>query len=71
MMSMYPPASGDLRTFAKPENESSMDRIAFWIVSSNVLPIAITSPTDFMLLLSSRLTRLNFFRSHLGIFTTT
>ena len=58
-------------TFANPENWSSIARIAFWIVSWNDLPMLITSPTLFMLLLSSRLTRWNFFRSHLGIFTTT
>ena len=58
-------------TFANPENWSSIARIAFWIVSWNDLPMLITSPTLFMLLLNSRLTRLNFFRSHRGIFTTT
>lgn len=48
-----------------------MARIAFWKVSSNVRPMLITSPTLFMLLLSSRLTRLNLLRSQRGIFTTT
>jgi hypothetical protein len=45
--------------------------MAFWIVSSNVLPILITSPTDFIELLSAGLTLVNFFKSHLGILTTT
>ena len=58
-------------TFAKPENWSSIARMAFWKVSSNVLPILITSPTLFMLLLNSLLTRLNFLRSQRGILTTT
>jgi hypothetical protein len=45
--------------------------MAFWIVSSKVRPMLITSPTLFMLLLNSGLTRLNFFRSHRGNLTTT
>ena len=57
-------------TLENPVNWSSMARIAFWIVSSNVLPMLITSPTLFMLLLSKRLTRLNFLRSQRGILTT-
>ena len=45
--------------------------MAFCIVSSNVRPMLITSPTLFMLLLSSLDTRLNFLRSQRGILTTT
>lgn len=48
-----------------------MALIAFWMVSSNVLPILITSPTLFMLELRRVLTLLNFFKSHRGILTTT
>lgn len=61
----------NIRTFAKPENWSSRERMAFCIVSSNVRPMLITSPTLFMLLLSSLDTRLNFLRSQRGILTTT
>jgi hypothetical protein len=49
----------------------STERIAFWIVSSNVFPIAMTSPTLFIAELIFVLTLLNFFKSHRGIFTTT
>lgn len=45
--------------------------MAFWIVSSNVLPMLMTSPTDFMLELSAVETRENFLRSQRGILTTT
>jgi hypothetical protein len=44
--------------------------MAFWIVSSNVLPMAITSPTLFMDEPSAVETRANFLRSHRGILTT-
>ena len=46
------------------------DLTAFCMASSNVLPMAITSPTLVMELPSFVDTLENFFRSHLGIFTT-
>lgn len=58
-------------TFPNPAKEGSIALIAFWIVSSKVFPIAITSPTLFMLLLKAVETRVNFFKSHRGILTTT
>jgi hypothetical protein len=47
-----------------------MHRMAFWIVSSKVLPMAMTSPTDFIELERAVETRENFFKSHRGILTT-
>jgi hypothetical protein len=57
-------------TLLKPAKDGSIARIAFWMVSSNVLPIAMTSPTDFIDDESAVETRVNFLRSHRGILTT-
>ena len=46
-------------------------RMPFWMASSKVRPMAITSPTLFMPGPMSRETPLNFARSQRGIFTTT
>lgn len=47
-----------------------MALMAFWMVSSKVLPMAITSPTDFMAEAILELTLWNFLRSQRGILTT-
>ena len=55
----------------KPIFPASVILIAFCNTSSNVLPIAITSPTDFILVPILLFTNSNFLKSHLGIFRTT
>ena len=55
----------------KPANDGSIERMAFCSVSSNVLPMAMTSPTDFIDEPRAVDTRVNFLRSHRGILTTT
>ncbi len=51
--------------------DSSTILSAFWKASSNLLPTAMTSPTDFMEEPILVETRLNLLRSQRGIFTTT
>lgn len=55
---------------SKPKWDGSTIRSAFCNVYSNVRPIAITSPTLFIMEPISSLTMLNLFKSHRGTFTT-
>ena len=54
-----------------PLEPSSSDRNAFMNASLNVRPIAITSPTDFICVVSVRSARGNFSNAQRGTLTTT
>ena len=55
----------------KPWRPCPIILIPFWMASSNVLPMAITSPTDFILEPNSRVTPWNLPKSQRGILQTT
>ena len=54
-----------------PERSASSPRSPFWNASLNVRPIAITSPTDFIWVVSVGSAAGNFSKAKRGIFTTT
>ena len=54
-----------------PERPISKALIAFWRLSQNEEPIAITSPTDFIEVVSSSEEPGNFSKVNLGILVTT
>ena len=58
-------------TSSKPHSPVSIERSAFCRLSANVLPIAITSPTDFMEVVSVESAPGNFSKANRGIFVTT
>ena len=58
-------------TSSKPSKPVSSDLIAFCNDSGNDLPIAMTSPTDFIELDSKGCVNWNFSKVNLGIFVTT
>ena len=70
---IYPPRFDEVNVGGgpKPERAGLTIRVAFWIASSKVRPMAITSPTLFIadpILLSTRVP--NFLRSQRGTLTT-
>ena len=56
---------------SSPPRPSSSERTPFMNASLKVRPIAITSPTDFICVVSVRFACGNFSKFHRGIFTTT
>ena len=58
------------RSSVRPQRSCSSERTAFWSASLNVRPIAMTSPTDFICVVSVRSASGNFSKAQRGIFTT-
>ena len=58
------------RSSVRPQRSVSSERMAFWSASLNVRPMAITSPTDFICVVSVRSASGNFSNAKRGILTT-
>ena len=64
-------SSAGVAPAAHPERSASNPRSPFWKASLNVRPMAITSPTDFIWVVSVGSAVGNFSKAKRGIFTTT
>ena len=58
------------RSSVSPQRSCSSERTAFWSASLKVRPIAMTSPTDFIWVVSVWSASGNFSKAQRGIFTT-